>query len=888
MYQQADAFYNAATANASDEKKESLLNAKALKAFQKLGNLLPGNLTVFDSLRFFTAFKTGELQHYFENFSGALDAYQESISIQKKSHLPDSLIFKPLLYSGLIYYNQNHYDTSTLFFSQAEKVNSKYGNSLDESERLYNLLGVLHYEQGDYRQAKNYFLKAIEVLPKSHPYYRELNVNYRINLAQIYFKNEDYDQANDMYQSLLPENANTNEILHNIGTINLYLGAPKKALEYFKKAEYSSNRNIRLYNNIAQAYLNLDMPDSARRNLQYAKMANIMWGKNTDPVAYGMTLEIWGDLEMELHHPDSALSFYQRAIQKFYPSFTDTSSYSNPETYSGVFSYINLFNCLAGKAEAIHEMYVRSKDINWAKKELDTYHSAFQLTDYVERTYDSDEARLFLNRIKYQVHGKPIDIAYELYRKTSDPKYLEELYVFDQQNKASVLSLRQETSHQTNLNDSSLAASIRSVKSEITRLSLRAQQVNDSTLVPQMNNRIRDLEIQLGKLQDELTKTTGNISQIPSVKSLQEEMLDKQTALLSFHLSDSTITTLAITKDSYNVFQKRLFPGFHDDVEAYVGQLRHANDTAFRLISRRLYTFLFSQLNVSDKKRWLIIPDDELNYLAFESLLDEKENYTIASHSIQYQYTTALLKKETSDFSRHETLAFAPFTRNGYYDSSLHLDPLPNSWKEIENIRGKKFSGAAATKQQFLSSISVYPVIHLATHAVAQSGREDLSFVAFSPSTKNSSDFLLYEEEIYNLPLDKTKLIMLSACETASGDLVRGEGIMSLSRAFTYAGCPDMLTTLWNANDFSSAYLTGKVHHYLDKNYSIDHALQQAKLDYLHDKSINPRLKHPFYWAHFIFIGNYAPEKESSVVWWILGGVLILVLIATLGVRSRY
>jgi CHAT domain-containing protein len=536
----------------------------------------------------------------------------------------------------------------------------------------------------------------------------------------------------------------------------------------------------------------------------------------------------------------------------------------------------------------MHMKYEQTKDLKWAEGELNAYRSAFQLIDYVERTYDSDEARLFLDRIKYQVHGKPIDIAYTLYQKTNDEKFLEELYVFDQQNKASILSVRRAESGERNGKDTSDFIRIQSIKTEITRLSIRAAQVNDSAAISLMNKRIRDLEIQLGKLQDKLIKSSGSISKIPTVKSLQQDLLDDNTAVVSFHLSDSALTSLVITKKNFNVFQQPLFTGFHEAVQSYVEELRMpGNDTSYREISHKLYQFLFSRLNVNDKRRWLIIPDDELNYLPFESLIDEKGNYAVTSHTIQYQYTTALLKKETSDFSNLETLAFAPFTKSGYKDSLLHLDPLPNSLNEIENTKGQKFIGVTATKQQFLSTLSSYPVIHLATHAVARAGKDGLSFIAFSPGINNSHDFLLYEEEIYNLPLEKTKLILLSACETASGDLVRGEGIMSLSRAFTYAGCPDILTTLWNANDFSTGYLTSKVHHYLNARYSIDHALQQAKMDYLMDKSVNPRLKHPFYWSHFIFIGNYEPEEKNGVLWWVIAGVILLIFISLAAKKSR-
>jgi hypothetical protein len=112
---------------------------------------------------------------------------------------------------------------------------------------------------------------------------------------------------------------------------------------------------------------------------------------------------------------------------------------------------------------------------------------------------------------------------------------------------------------------------------------------------------------------------------------------------------------------------------------------------------------------------------------------------------------------------------------------------------------------------------------------------------------------------------------------------------MSLSRAFAYAGCANIITSLWNANDFSTAYLTNRVHFYLDKDYSVDDALRQSKLDYLNDKSINPRLKNPFYWSHLIFIGNYSPAKAANY-WWIAyttAGLILLIFLFLKTVKPR-
>lgn len=878
-YKKAKLLYDEATALSTDpsysEEKEIALNQQALQQFKALHTKLVHHVASYDSLFFYTSFFIGELEHYFEKYKEALNWYQRAISIHKQAHLPDSLLFKPFIYSGLILYNQNELNAAANFFHQAEGIQQKYSSPLEESQRLYNTWGVLSYETGNYRQAKNYFYKALETLSSSNPYYEALMVNYKINLAQIHFKLEEYDQANRIYQDLLPLKHNLNEIYLNQGLIYLNRGEPQTALYYFRKVSSESTKPVRLYNNIGIAFLAMKQFDSAHYYLD--KALSYQSEDDVDNIGIGQTLKGLGDLENATGTPMKALHDYTAAIHRFYPAYTDTAISSNPKIFTGVFSYINLFDVLLGKAKAARFLYEKTIDPAWANEELEIYQSAFSLVDYVERTYNSDEARLFINKIKYEVHNRPIDIAFELYKKTSDQHYLEILYQVDQQNKASVLALNQQLSENRLAGDSSALFREKELKTAITRLSIQAARINDSAKLSSMNRQIRDLEINLAKVQNLQSGHMPIANGAPSISFLQKELLDRSTALISYHLSPGRLTTLMITKNEAQCFQQRLSPTFHDEIASYINSLHNSKPTDITLPSRKLYAVLFQNLSISSIDRLLIIPDDELNYLSFESLQDEKGSYLVERFAVQYQYSTAILKKQDANFKGHQTLSFAPFTNSALTDSAVFFDAIPNSLKEIELLEGKRFTGMDATKKAFIQNVSRFKVVHLATHAVAGKA-PDQSFIVFNRDAPGSNDYLLYVGEIYNLSLPNTDLIILSACETGSGNLVKGEGIMSLSRAFTYAGCTNIITSLWKADDFSTAYLTQKVHQYLDQNFTIDRAVQQAKMDYLSDKGINPRLKHPYYWAHLVYIGNYHPST-SYFAWYITGAVILLLLV---------
>ena len=876
QYRQADIFYEEATALADSpdysEDKERNLNQQAVTRYKKILQSLSSS-PAFDSLKYWTSFKVGELHHYFEQLDDALSGYHTAIHSVKKGKLPDSLLFKPYLYSGILFYNKNQYDSASLYFEQAEKILANHNYNLEESERLHNTFGVLYYEKGDYRQAKNYFQKALQLLSPTHPYYKALRVNYQVNLAQLHFKMEDYEAANRIYQSLLSQDVSTHEINHNLGLINLYLGAPGKAVDYFRKVQYSSNRIIFLYANTGQAFMNLEQPDSAQKYLDSAIAVSQRYGASTDHIALGLALKNYGDLFMQKKEPSRSLTYYHQALHQFYPAYRDTAITSNPVEFTGLFSYINLFNALVAKAEAWHQLYLISKDQHFAKEELKTYESVFKLVGYVERTYESDEARLFLDKSKYTIHSKPIDIAYELYLKSGEKIYIEKLYNFDQQNKASILAVRLHAA-QIPSKDASMVAKEKYIKGEISRLSLKAAQLNDSAEEIAISQQIRDHEIELGRIQETISDNSGYYEQIPSIEYLQKKFLQKGTGLVSYHLSPGKLTTLMITKDLVACRQKTLPSNFLESVEEVINQLKDANSHP---ATAALYQVLFDSLDLNGIERLIIIPDDELNYLSFESLEDINQNFLIEKFAIQYQYTTALLRKEKTYFSRHETLALAPFAGLSYQDDGKIMQPLPHSKTEVDNIKGIVFIDSAATKEKLVGNIGRYKVVHLATHAIVNNEKDKLSYILFAQGHKEN-DHLLYAEEIYNLPLQQTSLVILSACETGSGALVKGEGVMSLSRAFTYAGCPNIITSFWVANDRSTAYIADKLHYYLNRNEPVDQALQKAKLDFLSDKSINPRMKHPYYWSHLVFVGNYGVTSGNNWWEWVLAGLVILLI----------
>ena len=182
------------------------------------------------------------------------------------------------------------------------------------------------------------------------------------------------------------------------------------------------------------------------------------------------------------------------------------------------------------------------------------------------------------------------------------------------------------------------------------------------------------------------------------------------------------------------------------------------------------------------------------------------------------------------------------------------------SEKEVTDIlkilSGKIFLYDQASEEKFKTLASQANIIHLATHAVIDDETPLYSKFLFSHPNKTADDGLLHTYEIYNTDLN-ANLAVLSACNTGTGKLVNGEGIMSLARSFMYAGCPNVVVSLWQIDDKSTASIMNNFYKEIKRGADKDAALRNAKLEYL--KNADEVKSNPFYWAGFVLIGNSDP-----------------------------
>ncbi|HEX5760096.1 MAG TPA: CHAT domain-containing tetratricopeptide repeat protein [Thermoanaerobaculia bacterium] len=190
------------------------------------------------------------------------------------------------------------------------------------------------------------------------------------------------------------------------------------------------------------------------------------------------------------------------------------------------------------------------------------------------------------------------------------------------------------------------------------------------------------------------------------------------------------------------------------------------------------------------------------------------------------------------------------------------LRRLPFSGLEAQRIlslappgRGRGLSGFEATRRNLAAAaLGEYRIVHFATHAVAHSDPR-LSSVVLSLVDRGGAprDGLLRADELASLDL-RAELVVLSACHTAAGAEVRGEGVFSLSRAALQAGARRVLVSLWAADDEATAELMTLFYRgLLHRGLSPAAALREAQLTMRR----HPRWSAPAYWAGFVLEGDW-------------------------------
>ena len=226
------------------------------------------------------------------------------------------------------------------------------------------------------------------------------------------------------------------------------------------------------------------------------------------------------------------------------------------------------------------------------------------------------------------------------------------------------------------------------------------------------------------------------------------------------------------------------------------------------------------------------------------------------------------------DYGNREPAEPDPRTRSA---ASGVLDALPHTRAEVTRVASlyhpstRVHLGLDATERRFKELGGRSPTsvryLHVASHGLLDPSFPLNSALAFSAGVgaDGEDNGLLQAWEIYEQLRVDAELVTLSACETGLGEDMGGEGLISLSRAFLYAGAHSVLASLWKVRDDSTAHLMTRFYSHLKAGRPKDEALRAAQLDLIQRSSpvgsgaggTRGEWSHPYHWAGFVLIGDW-------------------------------
>ncbi len=365
-------------------------------------------------------------------------------------------------------------------------------------------------------------------------------------------------------------------------------------------------------------------------------------------------------------------------------------------------------------------------------------------------------------------------------------------------------------------------------------------------------------------LSQRVPNNIGDISRPLSAHEIQLA-LPSDVAVVEYDVLEDRIAVWILRPDETMKLNQQMIEAqeVEETVARLLGALR-AQPEEFSSASRELYDMLIRPVlnaGISARDRLVLIPDQTLSAVPFAALSNrDSGRYIIQDHDLTIApsasfYVRSLPAEPRIPIARSLTALVIG-------DPTLHqkflgsLPDLPEAMTEASTIAeiypgSLLLTGNQATRSRFLEAVDQHDIIHIASHAELNEEYPLLSYLLLATSAPSDSG-ALYAHEVYGLKLEKPKLVVLSACRTASGPTTL-EGVSSLARAFLASGVPAVVASLWNVEDAATSELFRVFYQELSTGAGTANALRQAQLALLHHE--NEQFRHPRSWAAFEVLG---------------------------------
>ncbi|MEM6264393.1 MAG: CHAT domain-containing tetratricopeptide repeat protein, partial [Bacteroidota bacterium] len=614
----------------------------------------------------------------------------------------------------------------------------------------------------------------------------------------------------------------------------------------------------------------------------------------------------------------------------------DTLSSSQPPTASVLKLYpvISLF-ILSEKAQLLNTY----PDPGSKHTALELFLLADSVIDAVRSGLSTPDAQKYLAENAAALYEDGLEFTLANYQASSEAKYAEHAFTFMEKSR-SLLLLEgiQESKAQTFAGiPANILARDQHLKTRILHTQNKLQALTSHTsqrdsIVALWQNRAFDLRRAHQSLLDTLEQLYPQYYQLKYAKNLYslpevQQGLALDQVLLSYFWGKKHAYVLAISStefffkkyDSEQMTQKiQTITSFASQRVSFMQDRAYSKKwAAYQQDGYALYNLLLKgpleglgtpvhEVGFSDsrtyqppEKRIIVLPDGPLYQLPFDALIvsphPETPIFTVTQYQIQHAFSASLfMDSETSSKASKVYAGFAPAykrpSENDYptyafaRGKEVSFNPLRYNQESITQAaklwNGQAFKGQKASRNRFLKEADDYQVLHLGVHAFSNNQNPDYSGLAFATDTLE----VVNANELYQMKL-RADLAVLSACYTGTGKWVPGEGVYSLARGFRFAGCKNVVTSLWQADDKAATEMVQYFFDALKSGKDQAESLRMAKLTYLSNS--DPLRAHPYHWGTFVLMGENKPISlktgQSASLW----GFAFLGLIAILWMYSR-
>jgi CHAT domain-containing protein len=795
---------------------------------------------------------TGSYRHSLKD----IDAYLDSLKVSLRKNADRQAYSNLLLAKARIQFTLGEYPSCEKVLLECLKIIELYPFEVEKAEAKY-LLGILYKDQGRLSESTIEVAAAISIL-------KAAGLNCALPLhtqGDQLFLEGSLELGIAKHVEALKE-AESSNIIPLIVRSHTYLGEAYEFIGDRKKADFHFFKAIELQRKLIElGYIESPLPkkgDATSIMFQYQQTGQKS-GIAKASVAMADYYKTKGDLDSSLYFLNEAYVFYSQSLQKIQRRDIE----------------LKLIDVLLDKADldSAKNMLAAFGEVS----EVRTYELPYLQGKYANLVGKPEDAKKYLRQALTIVEETRSGFTIPSLRSN----YLgNKNYVYEEMIEVLLKPANDTDTSISEAYDWNERARSRNFLDIIASKKI-------SPLLPSHKSileREQAIRIKLIKLNEEIEKNQLSedlLSQYKQINAIHKILLDSIATVntqYSLMLSTTVSTLKEIRKSlrqdelliqywigadrSYAWYASRDTVGLikldfkEAELEREIKAFRNALKFKLQDETKEKSSKLFSRLldpipNLTSFYNLVIIPHRGQSFIPFEALQSSRADYLIQSHAISYAPSgTIFLTKRKSQLAQTTNMlamALGEETLGSY-------TALPGTITEVQNV-AKYFNptqvkiGLASTESAIKSTTADFGLVHLATHGIMNKKNPLQSFIALNSDSLN--DGRLTVSEIFDMKMSSS-LTTLSACETALGEVNRGNELIGLSTAFLYSGSEAVIVSLWKVDDQATSLLMTAFYEGLSKGLTISHsmALAQRKLMAI------PVYSSPYYWSPFIIIGD--------------------------------